>query len=732
MMKVIKAFIPLTLLVSCTLNLLNAQTKIGNNPTSINSGSLLELESTNKGFLMPRISITNTGSWVPLQGSSVTGMIVFNTNSSIAAVNSSYPILPGGIGFYYWDGGGWAAIVPGSASARLFWSLTGNAGTSSSTNFLGTTDNADLVFKANNTEGMRIAASNGYTGVGLTAANLGAPAYHLDVAHDLRIVSDRINYSSARLLFEGGQVDNGIQGNGIYMLDGQANGSRRQWFIGKPYGNYGSTGGSNSYLIKSELTDNMDITLPMPGNSTSSTIHFYIDALNNRVGIGTTYPSQRLHVGGQAVIDTLASGAATDSLVTVSKGSNAGGLLRSVSANNLMWLIKGNSATTPGTNALGAATDGNFIGTTDAQNLVIGTKSVKRMIIDQNGNAYGGNNGTLSTTNANNFTWGLNNTIGANNPRLSYAFGYNNILNNSTPYVFVAGAGHDIEGISSGAGALGFGAKIYSSTYAYSFGTAGAFTSGTANGYSIYNSPNSFLLGNGNKIYGLGSGYNMVFGQNNTVNGYDNCIILGGASVNASNNGNMILSTLSATNTISGGKGNDLTAAFTGGFRFFTGTDGSVINTANNTAGQVMMMPGPAGTTSTAAPYTAMMGVGVDTSLSANTAGYTGKLNSTLQVGGSFSAPIRTVSTSTTVSNTDFTIICTGTAALTVTLPAVGQCAGRIYNVINYGTSSTVTVKDAGGGNVMKSSATAAATVVFNSPVRTAFQSDGTYWYQLQ
>lgn len=47
-----------------------------------------------------------------------------------------------------------SVFFAGSAMAQ--WSLTGNAGTSASTNFLGTTDNNELVIKTNNIERMRI------------------------------------------------------------------------------------------------------------------------------------------------------------------------------------------------------------------------------------------------------------------------------------------------------------------------------------------------------------------------------------------------------------------------------------------------------------------------------------------------------------------------------------------------------------------------------------------------
>jgi glutaminase len=52
----LKIFIMKKLFLSAALQaigFLNAQVKIGNNPTSLNTTSLLELESTTQGFLLP-------------------------------------------------------------------------------------------------------------------------------------------------------------------------------------------------------------------------------------------------------------------------------------------------------------------------------------------------------------------------------------------------------------------------------------------------------------------------------------------------------------------------------------------------------------------------------------------------------------------------------------------------------------------------------------------------------
>lgn len=60
----------------------NAQVKIGDNPTTINKASILELEHNSKGLLFPRVNLTNTTTWSLATGSSpVAGMISINLTS---------------------------------------------------------------------------------------------------------------------------------------------------------------------------------------------------------------------------------------------------------------------------------------------------------------------------------------------------------------------------------------------------------------------------------------------------------------------------------------------------------------------------------------------------------------------------------------------------------------------------------------------------------------------------
>ncbi|PSL28070.1 tail fiber domain-containing protein [Dyadobacter jiangsuensis] len=77
-----------------------AQVKIGDNPTTINANSVLEVESTSKGLLLPRLPLTQTTNPAPLNAH-VAGMTVFNT----ATANDVVP------GFYYNDGTKWVATA---------------------------------------------------------------------------------------------------------------------------------------------------------------------------------------------------------------------------------------------------------------------------------------------------------------------------------------------------------------------------------------------------------------------------------------------------------------------------------------------------------------------------------------------------------------------------------------------------------------------------------------------
>lgn len=145
-----------------------AQVGISNVSITPDASSMLEVRSTNKGLLIPRVALTGTSDATTI-ATPATSLMIYNT----ATVSDVTP------GFYYWSGSAWVRLLSGTIPASG-WALTGNSGTTAGTNFVGTTDAQSLVFKTNNTERLRL-TSTGNLGV----ANA-APTEKLDVTGNVR------------------------------------------------------------------------------------------------------------------------------------------------------------------------------------------------------------------------------------------------------------------------------------------------------------------------------------------------------------------------------------------------------------------------------------------------------------------------------------------------------------------------------------------------------------------
>ena len=122
------------------------------------------------GLVPPIVALSATNSTVTTtagvsiinpatNGAPVTGTIVYNTSTAGTSPNQVTP------GYYFYNGTLWERL---NSSTSGNWSLTGNAGTNPTTNFIGTIDNQNLQFRTNNAN--RVAISNtGNLGVGTTA-----------------------------------------------------------------------------------------------------------------------------------------------------------------------------------------------------------------------------------------------------------------------------------------------------------------------------------------------------------------------------------------------------------------------------------------------------------------------------------------------------------------------------------------------------------------------------------
>ncbi len=103
-------------------NYFAGNTKIGNTPSTTNANAILELESTNKGLLLPRIALTATSAFAPLTAHTA-GMKIYNTATAVSATPSE-SVSPGE---YVNDGTKWVRLA--------------DAATASNYTFLRTADN---------------------------------------------------------------------------------------------------------------------------------------------------------------------------------------------------------------------------------------------------------------------------------------------------------------------------------------------------------------------------------------------------------------------------------------------------------------------------------------------------------------------------------------------------------------------------------------------------------------
>ncbi len=107
-----------------------AQLKIGDNPNTIIASSALEIESTDKGVLIPRMTKAQKNAIATPS----TGLLVFQN-------------APDSVGFHYYNGTEWVWLQNSAEG----WSTNGNNNITAS-NFLGTINNQALKFKVFNQE----------------------------------------------------------------------------------------------------------------------------------------------------------------------------------------------------------------------------------------------------------------------------------------------------------------------------------------------------------------------------------------------------------------------------------------------------------------------------------------------------------------------------------------------------------------------------------------------------
>ncbi|MEX0995645.1 MAG: hypothetical protein WDZ45_01195 [Flavobacteriaceae bacterium] len=228
---------------------INSFSQVGVGTTTPAPGSMLDIESTDKGLLIPRIALTSTNIGAPITPAPSLGLLVFNTSTSGAGATAVSE------GFYYWDGSQWVRLQ----TATNYWKLDGNDDAVEGVNFLGTTDNTNLEFRTNNVGRMRIPGNRDQLQAMGDGTNAN-PFYSWSTDPDVGMWRPGDN-----------QMALSAGGNEFLRINGTTN-----------------------ELIINEGGAQIDTRIETQGNANM----FFVDGTNNRIGINTNTPQTAVHIAG--------------------------------------------------------------------------------------------------------------------------------------------------------------------------------------------------------------------------------------------------------------------------------------------------------------------------------------------------------------------------------------------------------------------------------------------------
>lgn len=460
-----------------TMANLSAQNIAINGTGALPDGSaMLDITSTSKGMLIPRMTTAQRTAIV----SPATGLLVYDTSLQT---------------FYYFDGTAWRSLLNGSSG----WQITGNAGTSATTNFVGTTDNVTLKFRVNNIHAGKLSVGNdvflgydaGTSNINVYATGVGSYAMHNNTSG---ASNTAIGYSASYSNYSGAQ--NTAAGfNALYANTAS----------------YNSAFGAYALTANTSGTNNVSVGRnSMLGNiSGSQNTVVGVSALESSVSYG-----YNTVMGYQAMMSAGAG-------YCVAIGVDA---LKSNTSNNLVAVgYSGLSANTTGnyntaigynaikTNTIGSSNTG--VGyealknsTTSSNNTAVGTSALLNNTSGLSNTAVGKSALSGTNTGSYNTAMGVNslqaNTTGSNNT----SFGYNALASyigdNNTAFGYYA-----LNTCNSGTYNTAVG------TNALKLNSAGA--SGTAVGYNaLQNSTVS-----NNTAVGYNAGQAITTGVGNTLVG---------------------------------------------------------------------------------------------------------------------------------------------------------------------------------------------------------------------
>src|SRR5262245_31566293 len=113
---------------------------IGTNGAIAHPSAMLDVKSSDKGMLIPRIPLTGTDDASTIVNPA-TSLLIYNTAIAGSGATAVDP------GFYFWNGSSWSKLLTNANGLSSSWTLGGNTGTNPAANFIGTVDSIPLQFR---------------------------------------------------------------------------------------------------------------------------------------------------------------------------------------------------------------------------------------------------------------------------------------------------------------------------------------------------------------------------------------------------------------------------------------------------------------------------------------------------------------------------------------------------------------------------------------------------------
>jgi len=330
-------------------------------------------------------------------------------NGMLVYLASSFAGNPSG--FYYWNNPTltWTAVGNNNTTA---WNLSGNAGTNPATQYVGTSDNTDLVLRTDKVDNFRI-KNDGRIEIG----NKGTNPVYLDATSLSKKIFVATENSTNNIVLQ----SSNSTGDPVSMYFGGSSGTILAPTISRLnqnlsnlfFSGYDGTKFINSSGIHAQLDGSPGLN-SMPGRldfrttpsaATNPLVRMVIRS-DGDVGIGTESPTQKLQVNGNIrMVD--GNEAAGKIMVSDANGTAS---WQANSATNA-WGLLGNAGTNATTN---------FIGTTDNVDVIFKRNNVRAGLLGSSNTSFGlsalnplatGNsNSAFGTSALRENTSGLNNT----------------------------------------------------------------------------------------------------------------------------------------------------------------------------------------------------------------------------------------------------------------------------------------------------------------------------------